>query len=507
MAGKEKTENFEDDFEIDAFDAEDDGFSDDTSASSVASDDSASKRGQVSSSQKKKSGGALFSLLLVGLLGGGAWYAYQNKLIPGLSPSGPALGSESVIPTLPVAEEQANSSNDVDAAALTQNGTEMPPQPNSSSAVMEDGGLSGGAIPVEAESTVSASPEETPAVAPSSNTDSDVLTPMPELSGDSLASLQPLESPDLPEISEAAEKDGTATESDSLSSLSAGSTDIDSLSASSDSNEALTVSDTAAETPSEAPISADSGLDPVLESPAETPNATVSASEGSVPSGSVATQAQTLNAKIAAPAEVTDSSSASLDEDSLMSETEKSVEGVTDTAPVESALAPLSDGSSEPLAVKDLAGSAEEPPAVLPDAAAPAPAAIELAAAPDSPTETAKVASTGSDDESASSPAPVSAASEADDKSVQDTRADKSMAAEEKPAPAKTKAEPVKKAASIKWILKSASPDYAVLYDGRTGDVKTIEVGDRVAGLGKIQSISRVNGKWVVKGTGGKITQ
>ncbi|MCC7160035.1 MAG: hypothetical protein IT281_10950, partial [Ignavibacteria bacterium] len=79
---------------------------------------------------------------------------------------------------------------------------------------------------------------------------------------------------------------------------------------------------------------------------------------------------------------------------------------------------------------------------------------------------------------------------------------------EKKPDTASAPASPPKKVMpSPTWKLKSAQPGSAVLYDSRTGDVKTVEVGDRVSGIGKVKSISQVNGKWVVKGTSGKVSQ
>jgi intracellular multiplication protein IcmG len=64
----------------------------------------------------------------------------------------------------------------------------------------------------------------------------------------------------------------------------------------------------------------------------------------------------------------------------------------------------------------------------------------------------------------------------------------------------KTKLEPI-------WKLRSARPGNAVIYDSRGREMKTVEVGDSVAGIGKIRSISVVNGKWVVQGSQGKIVQ
>ncbi|MAZ76825.1 MAG: hypothetical protein CMH31_05935 [Micavibrio sp.] len=73
------------------------------------------------------------------------------------------------------------------------------------------------------------------------------------------------------------------------------------------------------------------------------------------------------------------------------------------------------------------------------------------------------------------------------------------------------KASPVKKALtkkpSVKWKLKAAQPDKAWISQKGSSVIKPIKVGDNIDGLGQIQSIQLVNGKWIVLGTGGKITQ
>lgn len=57
------------------------------------------------------------------------------------------------------------------------------------------------------------------------------------------------------------------------------------------------------------------------------------------------------------------------------------------------------------------------------------------------------------------------------------------------------------------WKLRSAKPGSAVLYDQRYDEMKTVEIGDTVSGLGKITSISNSTGKWVVEGTKGRVQQ
>ncbi len=64
-----------------------------------------------------------------------------------------------------------------------------------------------------------------------------------------------------------------------------------------------------------------------------------------------------------------------------------------------------------------------------------------------------------------------------------------------------------KKITPTSWQLRSAQPGMAVIFDPATGNMQSIEVGDRVQGIGRIQSITIVNGKWVVRGSTGKISQ
>tara|TARA_B100001989_G_C24522013_1_gene456401 strand:- start:345 stop:1625 length:1281 start_codon:yes stop_codon:yes gene_type:complete len=90
----------------------------------------------------------------------------------------------------------------------------------------------------------------------------------------------------------------------------------------------------------------------------------------------------------------------------------------------------------------------------------------------------------------------------------------------EKPAPAqapaqKEKSKPEEKSTVVKkytykasdWVLRSAQTGRAVIYNKRSGETKSVEVGYFVSGLGKIESISKVSGKWIVKGTMGSVTQ
>jgi len=67
--------------------------------------------------------------------------------------------------------------------------------------------------------------------------------------------------------------------------------------------------------------------------------------------------------------------------------------------------------------------------------------------------------------------------------------------------PAKAHAE------SARWILKSAVPGGALISSGKQGETLNVKVGDVVPGIGKIQAIETVDGRWVVRGSKGEILQ
>ncbi|MGZ9108298.1 MAG: hypothetical protein ACXW4B_05705 [Micavibrio sp.] len=71
-----------------------------------------------------------------------------------------------------------------------------------------------------------------------------------------------------------------------------------------------------------------------------------------------------------------------------------------------------------------------------------------------------------------------------------------------KPAPAST---PQK--AAIQWVLKGAQPGRAMVSRPGENEMRTVEVGDSLPGIGKITGISYQSGRWVVQGTQGRITQ
>ncbi len=70
-------------------------------------------------------------------------------------------------------------------------------------------------------------------------------------------------------------------------------------------------------------------------------------------------------------------------------------------------------------------------------------------------------------------------------------------------SPVKTK----KKAPRITWQLRSAQTGKAVVARKGTNDFRTVEVGTTLSGIGKIKSVMLENGRWVVRGSQGKITQ
>ncbi len=57
------------------------------------------------------------------------------------------------------------------------------------------------------------------------------------------------------------------------------------------------------------------------------------------------------------------------------------------------------------------------------------------------------------------------------------------------------------------WSMKSAQPGRAVLRDRNTGETRSVEINNIINGLGRIKSIQKVNGKWLVKGTLGSVHQ
>lgn len=64
-----------------------------------------------------------------------------------------------------------------------------------------------------------------------------------------------------------------------------------------------------------------------------------------------------------------------------------------------------------------------------------------------------------------------------------------------------------KKTPTRKWVLRSANSNSAVLLDKLSGNIVSVGIGSHVEGLGKVKSISKEHGKWIVKGTKNSIQQ
>jgi len=89
---------------------------------------------------------------------------------------------------------------------------------------------------------------------------------------------------------------------------------------------------------------------------------------------------------------------------------------------------------------------------------------------------------------------------------------DAAPATSPKPEPVTTaKAEVAKPAAAVKvsseWVLKGAQPGRAMVAKPGESEIKTVEVGDSLSGIGKITAIVYENGRWSVRGTKGRINQ
>ncbi len=57
------------------------------------------------------------------------------------------------------------------------------------------------------------------------------------------------------------------------------------------------------------------------------------------------------------------------------------------------------------------------------------------------------------------------------------------------------------------WSLRSAKPGLAVVRSDLSGDLRTVEVGDTLDGVGKISSINYKSGVWTIQGSRGAITR
>jgi intracellular multiplication protein IcmG len=71
------------------------------------------------------------------------------------------------------------------------------------------------------------------------------------------------------------------------------------------------------------------------------------------------------------------------------------------------------------------------------------------------------------------------------------------------PAPAA----PAEEESGPAWVLKGAQPGRAMVSRPGESDMRTVEVGSVLAGIGQVTDISYQDGQWVVSGTRGRITQ
>jgi hypothetical protein len=84
------------------------------------------------------------------------------------------------------------------------------------------------------------------------------------------------------------------------------------------------------------------------------------------------------------------------------------------------------------------------------------------------------------------------------------------MATTSKPVVTKTATakQPVKAAPKKSWVLRSAQPGKALVAEVGSNELRSVAVGDTLAGIGKVTDIGKDSaGKWVVNGTRGKINQ
>ncbi|NCC23293.1 MAG: hypothetical protein EOM26_12675 [Alphaproteobacteria bacterium] len=58
-----------------------------------------------------------------------------------------------------------------------------------------------------------------------------------------------------------------------------------------------------------------------------------------------------------------------------------------------------------------------------------------------------------------------------------------------------------------KWELRAAQPGRAWIASSGSNEMRMIDIGDSVEGLGRISSIAYQNGRWIIVGTEGSITQ
>lgn len=523
MSGKEKAENFDDDFELDALDEA--SWSDDESASNDGASESSEVSGESQANikkaprEKKSGGGMLTGIVVLALLGGGSFYAYQSGMIPGVGPGQQGAVGESIIPGLTdsaASLETLPQENAIDTAAASSDSAEqMPPMPEAATEpageiVMTDTSVAGDSASV---------------AAPLEATDEEALTPMPE--GEGAVELTPLDSADGDlEIAQVAEKDGMLSAIPDQ--VVPGSSDVAAVDGKlQDGVMAVPgASDLAEgegkELVGDAPTSDSVALDEaaLLGETEKTPSAEVAPAADS----GVTAEQDALNelSDELEGSQIKEQAASSLESDLKAVEAASEPDLKKDPAGEELTGAVPADSGKSGLAGSTVADA----PSVANTSAAPAvpePSAVQESTVPAaespaaSPVEAALPQAAPAPAQTKTEPPAATASPEAPAEAQKVTEMPEAEAAKE-PAVAAEKpkeaaaqpiepAKPAKPAVMPNWVLKSAKPGIAVLYDKRTGDVKTVGVGDRVAGLGRIRSVSKVDGRWVVEGTGGKVRQ
>ncbi len=82
----------------------------------------------------------------------------------------------------------------------------------------------------------------------------------------------------------------------------------------------------------------------------------------------------------------------------------------------------------------------------------------------------------------------------------------KAKAAKQK-APAPEVNKTVKSAPAPQWEIRGIRPGRAVLYDKVTGNIEAVEPGSKLRGLGNIKEITKKDGRWVILGSEGNLSQ
>lgn len=65
----------------------------------------------------------------------------------------------------------------------------------------------------------------------------------------------------------------------------------------------------------------------------------------------------------------------------------------------------------------------------------------------------------------------------------------------------------LKSSKKITWTIRAAQPGNAVIYDKINKEMKSVEVNDTLPNIGRITSIRLKNGRWIITGTKGNISQ